>query len=216
MHPQVLYFDNHLVAVSKPSGMATHEDGVNSFSLREWVHQWVREKFQKPGKAFVVPVHRLDKGTSGVVLFAKTDKALSRLAKCFRERSVQKIYLARVIGSPPNNAKLSDWVSRDGSKSFICLQSDAGAQEALMSFSVLKRFNNACELLIYLHTGRHHQIRLQLSHRGWPIIGDVRYGGPKIDREGIMLHHASLHIHHPVTGQLLQIEAPLPEDWLLS
>jgi 23S rRNA pseudouridine1911/1915/1917 synthase len=212
LQPEIIYFDNHLVIVNKPAGLATHEDGVHEFTLRQWVEDWVCRQFSKSGRAFVVPAHRLDKATSGLVVFAKTDKALSRLAALFRHRSLKKLYRAKVTGQLPESGRLEDWLDRRGSQAFISKESPQ-AQQAILFFKRLQVKDAVAELEIELETGRHHQIRIQLSSRGWPILGDRRYEGKGLNREGILLHHYSIEFIHPVSREPLIFVAPLPKDW---
>lgn len=212
--PLVLYLDNHLLALSKPAGLATHEDGVHLHTLRLWAESYLAKKLNKPGRAFVVPVHRLDRLTSGVVLFAKTDKALSRMMEYFRERKVKKRYRVRVEGVLKDfEGRFEDGLIRKESKSFVVNQNTPGAQLACLSYQKIKTQKNESECFIDLETGRHHQIRVQFAARGHPVIGDQKYGSHFDLGEKIMLHHERLEVPHPITGEKISFEAPLPDFW---
>jgi 23S rRNA pseudouridine1911/1915/1917 synthase len=213
--PHVLYLDNHLLVLSKPAGLATHEDGVHWQTLRLWAENYLAKKLNKPGRAFVVPVHRLDRLTSGVVLFAKTDKALSRMMEAFRERKVEKRYRVRVEGVLKDfQGRFEDGLIRKESKSFVVDQNRPGAQFASLSYQKIKTQKNESECFVDLETGRHHQIRVQFASRGHPVIGDQKYGSAFDLGEKIMLHHERLVVPHPITGEKMSFEAPLPSFWL--
>lgn len=212
--PQVLYLDNHLLALYKPSGMATHEDGVHTNTLRLWAERYLAHKLNKPGKAFVVPVHRLDRLTSGVVLFAKTDKALSRMMAAFRDRKVEKRYKVCVEGVvEPVKGKWVDELLRKESQSFIVDKKTQDSQLAILDYERLAVDRGRSLCAVNLHTGRHHQIRAQFSFRGYPVIGDRKYESSISLGEKIMLHHERLTVPHPISGEKISFEAPIPSFW---
>lgn len=212
--PEVLFLDNHLLAVNKPAGLATHEDGVHEVTLRSWAEQYLVDKLQKKGRAFVVPVHRLDRLTSGVVLFAKTDKALSRMMEAFRSRRVQKSYRACVEGVvKPSLGRWEDGIIRKESQSYIVGPNQEGSDLAILEYECIKEYEGKSYCHINLLTGRHHQIRAQFASRGHSIVGDRKYGSSIDLGQKIMLHHAKLEVPHPINGQILSFKAPLPLFW---
>lgn len=216
---KVLYYDNHMVIVNKPSGLVVHEDGAYKTSLRSWVERWVATTYNKTGTAFVVPVHRLDRLTSGIVVFAKTDKALSRLTKLFRKREVKKYYLLRTKQgeNPPSDGLWVDYLLRQESLSIACKKTDPGAKEAIMRVSQLAVTDSFIEWQAELLTGRHHQIRAQFASRGYPILGDKKYGGIGTDEEAIFLHHYKIEFTHPIAAdskRKIEIVAPKPFYWV--
>lgn len=218
--PEVIYYDNHLVIVNKPSGLATHEDGVHNTTLRAWVESWIIQKFQKPGRAFVVPVHRLDMVSSGIVIFAKTDKALSRMMEIFRSKELKKSYQLQTLWSQPmpSEGRWTDYILREGSFSHIVQIHDTNVlakdvQKAEMNIYRKERLDSRQMWHVELLTGRHHQIRAQFAHRGAPILGDTRYGGMALNLPGILLHHNKIVFEHPIGQKLMEIEAPLPSYW---
>jgi 23S rRNA pseudouridine1911/1915/1917 synthase len=194
----IIYSDNHLLVVEKPADMATQPD------LTELAKAWIKKKYQKPGNVFLHPAHRLDKAVSGLVLFARTSKALSRLQEMMRERKIKKIYHALVEGKlPEDQGKLVHSlvhgsfraeVSRDG-------------KESILEYRVLKQERGVTLLEINLITGRYHQIRAQLSAIGCPILGDEKYGSKKSWPKGIALHHSEMRFEHPVTKESLMLKS---------
>jgi len=189
-----VYSDNHLLVVDKPAEMATQPD------LTELAKAWVKKKYNKPGNVFLHAVHRLDKSVSGLVLFARTSKALSRLQQMMRDRKIVKIYHALVEGELP--AEQGRLVHHLIHGSFRAEVSKEG-KESILEFRVLKREKGATLIEIDLITGRYHQIRAQLSAVGCPVIGDAKYGSKRPWKKGIALHHSEIKFEHPVTKELL-------------
>ena len=214
----VLYEDNHIIAVNKPAGLLTQPTDLESDSLEIRVKAWIKEKYQKPGNVFVGVIHRLDKPVSGLVIFAKTSKALSRLNEAIRSREMQKTYCALVEGIPQKKQDtLTHFLKHDDHFSYIVNKNDPDAKLARLHYETLKTFEKTTLLQIILETGRYHQIRCQLAAIGHPIIGDRRYGAKKaqniladLPQNAIALHHTRLSLSHPVTKEVLTIEAPLP------
>lgn len=211
MKPEVLYCDNHVVVVAKPAGLATQCDQSNSISLTTWARSWLKTKFSKPFCAFAEPIHRLDKDVSGLVVFAKTGKGLARLVGQVREGHFRKVYYALVQGAiPRSNGVLENWLVR-GSFSTQVADSKRG-RWAQLEFGVIDAQKGQTLLEIWPQTGRYHQIRAQLAHCGFPILGDVKYGAETIEDElerCIYLHHGQCAISHPIGGrQLLWRIAP--------
>lgn len=213
---QILYEDNHLIAVNKPSGVLVQGDVSGDTSLMDVVKQYIKETYQKPGNVFLGLLHRLDRPVSGVVLFARTSKAASRLSQQWRSRSVRKIYWAMVHGvMTPREGFLTSHLKKNGAKGVVVAEEGAqGAQKAILSYRTLQRGAKDSLLEIVLHTGRKHQIRAQLAAAGCPIVGDVKYGAPSaLENKAIRLVARSLTFTHPTRADDITIEAP-PPDWV--
>lgn len=209
---EVLYVDNHLLVLNKPAGLLTQPSGTDQNSLQAEAKAWIKEKYQKPGNVFLEAVHRLDKPVSGIVVFGRTSKALTRLNASIRDKKTQKIYYALVEGMPPaQKGTLEHWIAHDDFRAAVVPKGDPNGKLARLHYEVIQQKNNRSLLKIELETGRYHQIRLQLSAMGCPIIGDKKYGSKiLLERDGIALHHGRLQIPHPVTQELLTFEAPIP------
>ena len=210
----VIYEDNHLLAVYKPSGLLVQGDRTGDVCLLDLGKQWLKDRYHKPGKVFLAMVHRLDRPVAGVVLFARTSKAAARLSRQFRERSVEKHYLAVVSGAVSGEASLIDHIERRDRLSRVVPTSTDRSQEARLRYAVLGRDSGKSLLKISLETGRRHQIRIQLAHMGHPILGDLRYGaGPPLpDRQIALLAH-ELVVDHPTQGDRLVCRSPIPQQW---
>lgn len=213
---QVLYEDNHLIAINKKSGDISQGDKTGDAPLGEYVKGYIKAKYNKPGEVFLGVIHRLDRPTSGVILFARTSKALTRMTKLFKTRDVQKTYWAVVRDSNLPAAGTCDnflWKNEKQNKSYVVDEKKPGAKKALLHYKVIKT-DGAYQLIeIQLETGRHHQIRVQLSALGAPIIGDNKYGYKRANRDqSIHLHCRYTAFEHPVKKEPLQITAPLPDD----
>lgn len=208
----VLYEDNHILVVSKPAGLLTQPTELENRSVETAAKAWLKEKYHKPGNVFIGIVHRLDKAVSGIVLLAKTSKALSRLNSAIRAKESKKTYCALVEGSPPaDQGTLEHFLRHDDYRASISHARDRQAKAARLHYQVVKRLPHAALLHIDLETGRYHQIRAQCAAMGCPIVGDSKYGSARHLPEGaIALHHMRLQIAHPVTKQELVFEAPLP------
>lgn len=207
----VLYEDNHILVVNKPSGLLSQPTEQESDSLETRVKTWIKEKYHKPGNVFVGVVHRLDKPVSGIVLFAKTSKALSRLNDSIRLHKMQKIYLAWVEGVPKEKkGTLIHFLKQGDHCSLLASSRDPDAKQAILHYEVIQESLNTALLQIILATGRYHQIRCQCAAMGHPIVGDIRYGAKQRTdgQEGIALHHTKLTFPHPITHETMCIEAP--------
>lgn len=206
----VLYEDNHLLAVYKPAGLLTQGDASGEESLLERVRAHLREKYSKPGNVFVGLLHRLDRSVSGVVLFAKTSKGAARLSEQFRERRVEKRYEALVEGHPKDaEARLVDYFVEEEGRSRVVEGPRSGAKMAALSYRVLERRETATELALDLETGRKHQIRLQLSKLGHPIVGDVRYGArTRLAGPGIALCSIELAFETATNASPVRVRLP--------
>lgn len=208
----VLYLDNHLLVVRKPAGLLVQGDRSGDPTLLEAAREHVRRVYAKPGNVFMGLVHRLDRPVSGVVVFARTSKAAARLSEQFRTRTPRKRYWALVKGAMPEAGELVDRLERKGQTSAIAT-GDAG-QEARLSYRRLGMRGGVSWLEIDLHTGRHHQIRLQLAHHGHPILGDYRYGdGTGFPDRAVALHAVSLEIDHPTRRVPLRFWAEPEPRW---
>ena len=215
----VLYEDNHMIAVSKRVGDIVQGDKTGDVPLSDLVKTYIKEKYQKPGNVYLGVVHRLDRPVSGVVLFAKTSKALPRLNKMFAEhQAVRKTYLAIVANKPPQpEGTLTHWLTRNEKQNTARAydREVPGSKKAVLDYRVVAQSERYFLLEIELHTGRHHQIRCQLAKMGCPIRGDLKYGAPRSNPDGsISLHAWRLSLEHPVSHVPLTIEAPVPEERL--
>ncbi len=213
---QVLFEDNHLIAVNKPAGVPVQGDESGDTTLLDVVSDYIKIKCNKPGDVYIGLVHRVDRPVSGVVLFAKTSKALARMNDIFQSRQVRKTYLAVLTQTPDQlSAKLEHYILKDAekNKSHAYNKSGKGAKKAVLSYEVIGRFEKFPLLQIDLETGRHHQIRCQMAKIGCPIRGDLKYGAPRSNPNGgINLHSYKLEFEHPVQKTLIEITAPLPTD----
>jgi 23S rRNA pseudouridine1911/1915/1917 synthase len=216
----VLYEDNHLIVVNKRVGDIVQGDKTGDQPLSEVVGDYIAEKYNKPGKVFVGVVHRLDRPTSGAVVFARTSKALERMNKMLRERKVDKIYWAVVNGHPEQEeATLVHHLKKNSknNKSTAFPRPGKETKRAVLHYSVLCRLDRYTLLEITLETGRHHQIRSQLAAAGHAIRGDLKYGFKRPNRDGgIHLHARKICFLHPVKRVPVEITAPLPSDSLWS
>jgi 23S rRNA pseudouridine1911/1915/1917 synthase len=213
----ILYQDNHLFIVNKPAGILTQPSGTEQESLEQRAKDWIKIAYQKPGNVFLEAVHRLDKPVSGIVVFGRTSKALSRLGAFIRDRKTKKTYYALVEGCPAEQEGiLQDYLVHGEHIAHIARQDDPQAKRARLSYQVIKKNNQTTLLAIKPETGRYHQIRAQLAHMGCPIMGDYKYGSQMSFAEGIGLHHGHLEIQHPTTLEWLLLEAPLPKTFAAS
>lgn len=213
---QILYEDNHLIAVLKPGGMLVQGDISHEPSLMDTVRDYIKKKYHRPGKVFVGLVHRLDRPVSGVVLFARTSKSASRLSEQWRQRSITKIYWALVHGNMAlPSGRLISHLKKRRQRVSLTDEKQKRAQEAVLSYRTLFVRGKASLLEVNLLTGRKHQIRAQLAAEGCPIVGDVKYGAPDRREDGtICLLAKSLTFMHPTRPETIHLEAPTP-DWAL-
>lgn len=213
---QILYEDNHLIILNKRVGDIVQGDKTGDIPLSEIVKQYLAEKYNKPGAAFLGVVHRIDRPTSGIVIFAKTSKALSRLNKMLVDKTIQKTYWAVVqdrIELTENTLVNYLRKNEKNNKASVYDTETEGTKKAVLHYKVIRYLDKYTLLEIDLETGRHHQIRSQLAHLGHPVKGDVKYGFKRPNADaGIHLHARRLSLVHPVSKELLEIEAPLPED----
>lgn len=215
---QIVYEDNHLIIVNKSSSEIVQGDKTGDTPLSEIVKSYLKEKYNKPGNVFLGVVHRLDRPVSGLVVFAKTSKALSRLNEMFRTNDVHKTYWAIVKELPKKpEGTLVNWLVRNEkqNKTFVYDTEKTSSKKAILDYKVIAHSQNYHLLEIHLHTGRHHQIRCQLAHMGCPIKGDLKYGSPRSNPDGsICLHSRYVEFIHPVSRETIRAIAPLPEGKL--
>ena len=210
----VLYEDNHIIIVNKTASEIVQGDKTGDTPLSEIVKQYLKEKYAKPGNVFIGVTHRLDRPVSGLVVFAKTSKALSRLNEMFKGSEVKKTYWAVVKERPPKDEdELVHYLVRNEkqNKSYAYDTERPGSKKAVLHYRLIGRSQNYYLLEVDLKTGRHHQIRCQLAKMGCPIKGDLKYGFPRSNPDGsICLHARRIRFIHPVSKQLIDVEAPLP------
>ncbi len=211
-----LYEDNHIIIVSKRSGEIVQGDKTGDEPLSETVKQYIKEKYHKPGNVFLGVVHRLDRPVWGLVVFAKTSKALTRLNKMFKEGQVHKTYWAITKNAPPEEeGVLTDWLVRNErqNKSYAHPQEVPNAKKAVLKYRVIAHSDHYHLIEVNLLTGRHHQIRCQLANMGCAIKGDLKYGAPRSNPDGsISLLARRITFVHPVSKENIVVEAPLPPN----
>ncbi|MDY0310964.1 MAG: RNA pseudouridine synthase [Desulfobacterales bacterium] len=214
---EILYADNHLLAVNKPAGLPCQPDASGDPTLVEAVQTYLKEKYQKPGNVFVGLVHRLDRPVAGVVVLARTSKAAARLSAAFREGRIEKVYRAVVVGCLENEGgRLAHWLRKVSRRrrSEVTGPNAPGARRALLDYRVLETMEGTSLLEVALLTGRSHQIRVQLAAVGHPILGDLKYGaGAPLSGGAIALYARCLRFDHPTRDQVVEIVAPDPRGW---
>jgi len=212
----VVFEDNHLIIVNKQSGDIVQGDKTGDTPLSEVVKEYIKEKYNKPGNVYLGVVHRLDRPTTGLVIFAKTSKVLPRLNALFASKDISKTYWAIVKNKPAKEKDtLIDWLKKNSknNKSYAYKKEVANSKKAILHYEVIKKLQNYFLLEIRLETGRHHQIRSQLYNIGCPIKGDLKYGFDRSNEDGsIHLHARHISFIHPVKKEPVEITAPLPKD----
>jgi 23S rRNA pseudouridine1911/1915/1917 synthase len=223
--PEILVEDGPLLAVNKPAGLLTQGVPQGLPTLEGWVRDYLRDKYQKPGRVYLGIPHRLDRPVSGVIVFARNSKAAARLAEQFRERTIRKWYLAVVEGTPsPSSGRLVDWLLKDAVIAHVWVVPPhvSQAKRSELTYEVVASHAGLSLVRIELHTGRMHQIRVQLAARGWPVLGDWQYGAtqpfPGVDEtdartEVIALHAEQLELRHPIRYDPIRLTAPSPRSW---
>ncbi len=215
---QIIYEDNHLIAINKRPGDLVQGDKTGDTPLSELVKAYLKKKYNKPGNVYLGVAHRLDRPTSGIVVFAKTSKALPRLNKLFAEKAAKKTYWAVVKHMPEKQQDtLSHWMKRNTkqNKSYAHRKEVPESKKAILEYQIIKKLDNFYLLEVNLKTGRHHQIRSQLSAIGCPIKGDLKYGFDRSNKDGsIHLHARNLSFIHPVKKIALDLLASPPHDAL--
>ena len=211
---EVLYEDNHLIAINKKSGDIVQGDKTGDTPLSDFVKEYIKKKYNKAGEVFLGTIHRLDRPTSGIVLYARTSKSLSRMNKQFREKQVQKTYWAVVDNTPPNNSgTLDNYLQKNQKRNKSYVSKNKVGKHAVLDYILIKKLNNFYHLEIKPRTGRHHQIRVQLAHIGCIIKGDLKYGAKRSNKDAsIHLLAQKLEFIHPVKKEPITIIAPTPKD----
>ena len=213
---QVLFEDNHIIIVNKRPGDITQGDRTGDQPLSEIVKAYIKEKYNKPGQVYLGVVHRLDRPTSGIIIFARTSKALERLNKMLREKTIRKTYWAVVKNQPRKNKEtLIGFLKKNpkNNKSTAYNKEITGSKKAILHYKILKQLDNYALLEIDLETGRHHQIRCQLASIGSPIKGDLKYGFNRSNKDGsIHLHARKINFTHPVRKENIEITAAPPNE----
>ncbi len=213
---QIIFEDNHLLVINKNAGQLVQGDKTGDESLLESIKNFIKIRDHKPGNVFLGLVHRIDRPTSGLVIYAKTSKALSRLTQMVKNREIKKTYWAVVAKEMiPQTQRLVHYLKKNekNNKAIIFTKPTEGAKEAILTYNIIKTLDNYLLLEIDLETGRHHQIRAQLSKIGASIKGDLKYGAPRSNPDGgISLHARKLDFIHPVTKEHIEIVAPVPQN----
>lgn len=216
MQEQIVFEDNHLLIINKKAGQLVQGDKTGDLSLLELIKDFIKTRDAKPGNVFLGLVHRIDRPTSGLVIYAKTSKALSRLTQMVKNREVKKTYWAVVAKSEiPQSQRLIHFLKKNekNNKATVFPKATDGAKESILNYKIIKVLDNFQLLEVDLETGRHHQIRAQLAKIGTSIKGDLKYGSPRSNPDGgIHLHARKLEFIHPVTKENISVTAPVPEN----
>jgi 23S rRNA pseudouridine1911/1915/1917 synthase len=217
---EVIYEDNHIIAINKSVADIVQVDKTGDLSLEEKLKQYIKEKYNKPREVFLGVIHRIDRPVSGIVLFARTSKALTRFNQMFQVKTIKKTYWAVVKEKPPKESDtLTHFLVRDNNKNktYASEKEISNSKKAILTYKIIDKSDNFYLLEIDLQTGRHHQIRSQLAKIGCPIKGDLKYGYPRSNEDGgICLHARKVEFEHPVTHEQVKIIANLPENNLWS
>ena len=207
----IIYEDNHLLVVEKPINIPTQEDNTKDKDLLTILKEYIKEKYNKPGNVYLGLVHRLDRPVGGIMVFARTSKAASRLSEQVRNKTFKKTYNAVVIGNIENTRKLKDYLLKDEKRNIVKV--DEKGKEAILNFKKLNFKDNMSLVEINLETGRSHQIRVQMSHHGYPLFGDQKYNKTAKVGEQIALFAKKIEFVHPTTNELLTFELDLPNRY---
>lgn len=211
---EVIFCDNHILIANKPPGLLTQPDEREAESLELFAKQWVKKEYNKPGNVYLHAIHRLDRPVSGLVLFARTSKALSRLNEQSRDQEIQRMYTAELEGVLPiKEGKLDHYLIHGDHRAIIAKENDKEAKHARLTYKVIRYKDHSTVVSIQLETGRYHQIRAQFSASGHPVVGDKKYGAKSGDGEMIRLHCANLNFEHPVTKEMILFETPAPFEF---
>jgi len=209
-----LYLDNHLLVINKPAGLLSQADKTGDTDVLTLWKAWIKDRFDKPGNVFLGLVHRLDRPASGVMVLARTSKAASRLSDQFRQREPEKWYTAIVEGNPGRQGSYTDYLLKTGSHVRCVDQHTRGARSAELSWFSLLNQDGLTVVAVRLKTGRSHQIRVQFSSRGFPLLGDMRYGAKReLDGRNLALHARRLVVWHPTREERMEWESVEPATW---
>ena len=215
---EILFEDNHLIVVNKKPSDIVQGDKTGDIPLSEKIKSYLKQKYNKPGEVFLGVTHRIDRPTSGIVLFAKTSKSLTRINQMFKDKKIKKTYLAITDNKPSvNSGTLTNFLLKNEkqNKSFIYKDERNGAKKAILHYNVINKSDNYFLLEVEIETGRHHQIRCQLANIGCHIKGDLKYGAKRSNPDGsISLHAWKMQFVHPVKKEMIEIAAPTPDDRL--
>jgi len=213
---RILYEDNHLIAINKKSSEIVQGDKTGDKTLPDYIKEYLKTKFNKPGNVFCGVIHRLDRPTSGVLLFARTSKGLSRMNKQFKDKAIKKTYWAILENRPEKESDtLVHFLKKNErqNKSYVSDKNTKGAKEAVLAYKLLASSDRFHLVEVHLETGRHHQIRAQFSSMGCCVKGDLKYGAKRSNKDGsICLHSRALEFIHPTTQELIKLKAPLPQN----
>ena len=210
----IIYVDNHLLVIEKPAGLLSQADRTGDTDVLTLAKAWVKREFNKPGDVYLGLVHRLDRPASGLMVLARTSKAAARLSDQFKNGRITKQYLALVEGNPPDEEHFEDWLLKRYEKISVVGPKKKGARKAELDLKVVKRYRGYCLVQIDLATGRAHQIRVQCSSRGYPLIGDFRYGSrTELDGRNLALHAARLQLEHPTKKEPMTWRSRPPNTW---
>lgn len=216
MKLDILYEDNHLVIINKQPGQITQGDATGDKPLGEHVADYIKMKYNKPGNVYVGIPHRLDRPTSGIVIFTKTSKGLTRMTELFKSREITKTYWAVTQEKPNKDSdKLVHWLKKNPkqNKSYAVAENTKGSQKAILNYTYLRSSDRYHLIEVDLETGRHHQIRAQLSHIGLHIKGDLKYGADRPNKDrSIHLHSRSVSFIHPIKKERIELQAEPPDD----
>ena len=216
MQEQIVFEDNHLLVINKKAGQLVQGDKTGDLSLLDLIKNFIKVRDNKPGNVFLGLVHRIDRPTSGLVIYAKTSKGLTRLTQMVKNREIKKTYWAVVPKTEiPKTQRLTHYLQKNekNNKSTVFPKATEGAKEAILNYEIIKALDNFQLLEVDLETGRHHQIRAQLSKIGVPIKGDLKYGSARSNPDGgIHLHARQLEFIHPVSNENIKITAPVPQN----
>ena len=210
-NPKILYEDNHLLVVVKPANMPTQEDNSKDLDLLNYLKNYIKNKYNKPGNVYLGLVHRLDRPVGGIMVFAKTSKAASRLSNQIRLNKIEKTYLAVVEGVPNSSGEFVDMLLKNEKTNIVKV--DSNGKKAILDYELLSTKNNLSLIKIHLKTGRSHQIRVQFSSRGLPLFGDQRYNGKSKIGQQIALFSSSLSFEHPITKEKMNFNYGLPNNY---
>lgn len=213
---RILHEDNHLIAINKESSEIVQGDRTGDTTMPDTIKIYLKDKYNKPGNVFCGVIHRLDRPTSGVILFARTSKGLERMNKQFRDKETSKTYWAILENKPPNTeGTLINYLKKNEkqNKSYVTSKDTKGSKEAILSYRLISSSERYHLVEVKLETGRHHQIRAQFSKIGCCIKGDLKYGGKRSNQDGsICLHSRVLEFNHPTTKEPIKITAPIPTN----
>ena len=212
---KILYEDNHIIVAIKPAGILSQGDGSNAPDMLTILKAYIKEKYQKPGEVYLGLVHRLDRPVSGVMVFARTSKAASRLSEQIRQRKVDKIYRCVVNGVLEGEGRLENYISKDESRNIVTVSDTEkpGFKASYLDYRSLASKDGFTMVEVKLGTGRSHQIRAQMAHRGHPLIGDQKYGRKDDRTKDIALEAYKLSFEHPVKREFITFEAPIPSGF---